>query len=95
MKFDTGAQYYSLKGVMENVHKRWSDAGITKPWFADAKGMILIVSKTSDKQDYSKIEYTILYYTILYYTIPYYTLLYYTRLYYPILYYTILYYTIF
>ena len=42
VKFDTGAQYYSLKGVMAKVHARWSDAGITKPWFADAKGTLSI-----------------------------------------------------
>ena len=40
VKYDTGAQYYSLKAVMESIHKRWESAGVVAPWFQDAKGFI-------------------------------------------------------
>lgn len=44
VKYDTGAQYYSLKAVMEGIHKRWESAGVVAPWFKDAKGFNFILS---------------------------------------------------
>jgi hypothetical protein len=38
VKYDTGAQYYSLKKEMKDVHSRWFDTGMTRTWFSDAKG---------------------------------------------------------
>ena len=43
VKYDTGAQYYSLKAVMEGIHKRWESAGVVAPWFEDAKGHLFIL----------------------------------------------------
>ena len=38
VRFDTGAQYYSLKSAMEEVHNRWSKTGMIRSWFSDSKG---------------------------------------------------------
>ena len=40
VKYDTGAQYYSLKKEMKDVHSRWFDTGMTRTWFSDVKGKI-------------------------------------------------------
>ena len=45
VKYDTGAQYYSLKPIMNDVHSRWSNAGMVSPWFSDAKGDYCVESK--------------------------------------------------
>ena len=41
IRYDTGAQYYSMKTVMETIHKRWEGAGVVAPWFQDSKGILL------------------------------------------------------
>jgi NAD(P)-binding Rossmann-like domain len=47
VKYDTGAQYYSLKKEMKDVHSRWFDTGMTRTWFSDVKGKIRFFSRTS------------------------------------------------
>ena len=44
VKYDTGAQYYSLKKEMKDVHSRWFDTGMTRTWFSDVKGKIRFFS---------------------------------------------------
>ena len=38
VRYDTGAQYYSLKPIMNDMHNRWSNAGMVSSWFSDTKG---------------------------------------------------------